>query len=58
MGVGALTVDSCVLFRWPVPDVRKAIMDGLTSATEFSEEDADNFLEELKEEGRYILEVY
>lgn len=43
---------------WPVPDVRAAIHDGLQSAGGLSADAADSFLEEMKEEGRYILEVY
>jgi len=48
---------------WPVPDVKQAICEGLvSSATQqnetFTMDDADDYLEELKSEGRYILEVY
>lgn len=44
---------------WPVPDVKQAICEGLVSSIEdFTMEDADDYLEELKEHGRYVLEVY
>lgn len=43
---------------WPVPDIRKAIADGLEEETSMSQDDIDAFLDELKEEGRYVLEVY
>eukprot|EP00730_Choanoeca_flexa_P015947 TRINITY_DN7440_c0_g1_i1.p1 TRINITY_DN7440_c0_g1~~TRINITY_DN7440_c0_g1_i1.p1 ORF type:complete len:1156 (+),score=375.21 TRINITY_DN7440_c0_g1_i1:49-3516(+) len=43
---------------WPVPDVRKAICDGLLAETDMTQEQVDDFLDELKEEGRYVLEVY
>ena len=43
---------------WPVPDVKAAICAGLTAGSGWTDEDADQYLEELKEEGRYVLEVY
>jgi sulfite reductase (NADPH) flavoprotein alpha-component len=42
---------------WPVPDVRKAIADGIVAGGT-SVADADLLLEEMKEAGRYVLEVY
>jgi sulfite reductase (NADPH) flavoprotein alpha-component len=46
---------------WPVPDVKKALCDGMmagpgTSIT--TQDEADDFIERLKGEGRYVLEVY
>ena len=43
---------------WPVPDVRAAIHDGLQSAARLNAAEADDFLEQMKDEERYILEVY
>ena len=43
---------------WPVPDVKAAICAGLTANSAWTDDDADQYLEELKEEGRYVLEVY
>lgn len=44
---------------WPVPDVKNAICEGLVASVQgFTMEEADEYLEELKEEGRYVLEVY
>jgi sulfite reductase (NADPH) flavoprotein alpha-component len=43
---------------WPVPDVRRAICDGLIAEAGMSQEGADQFLDALKEDARYVLEVY
>jgi len=44
---------------WPVPDVKKALVEGLLSEGKVKTEiEADDWLESLKEEGRYVLEVY
>ncbi|EDQ92096.1 uncharacterized protein MONBRDRAFT_31219 [Monosiga brevicollis MX1] len=43
---------------WPVPDIRQAIADGLVAEAGMSEEQVDEFLDMLKENGRYVLEVY
>lgn len=43
---------------WPVPDVKAAIVKGI--ADEYGEDPTavDDFIDVLKEEGRYVLEVY
>jgi len=43
---------------WPVPDVRKAISDGIEVQTGRTAASVSDFLDRLKEDGRYILEVY
>ena len=43
---------------WPVPDVKNAILGGVRAETGMTEDDSEDWLEQLKEEGRYILEVY
>ncbi len=43
---------------WPVPDVYEALVDGLTVHADVDREKAGGFLEGLKEEERYVLEVY
>ena len=43
---------------WPVPEVRKALVDGLESAQKMARDAAEEYIEELKRTGRYILEVY
>ena len=43
---------------WPVPDVHEALVGALGEFEGLEEEHAANFLEELKEEERYVLEVY
>lgn len=42
---------------WPVPDVYEALIKAFTGAGKTVEE-AQAHIEELKEEERYILEVY
>ncbi|GAA5820238.1 hypothetical protein JCM11251_005537 [Rhodosporidiobolus azoricus] len=42
---------------WPVPDVYEALVKGQTMAGK-SVEEAQAFIEELKEDERYVLEVY
>ncbi|BGP16294.1 sulfite reductase [NADPH] flavoprotein component [Rhodosporidiobolus nylandii] len=42
---------------WPVPDVYAALVEGQTRAGKTVEQ-AQAYLETLKEEERYILEVY
>ncbi|KAI0637948.1 assimilatory sulfite reductase [Trametes polyzona] len=43
---------------WPVPDVYEALVDALVGHAGVSRERAGEFLEGLKEEERYVLEVY
>ncbi|KAI0677013.1 assimilatory sulfite reductase [Trametes maxima] len=43
---------------WPVPDVYEALVDALVGHASVSREAAGAFLEGLKEEERYVLEVY
>ena len=43
---------------WPVPDVYEALVDALVPHADVSREQAGAFLEGLKEEERYVLEVY
>lgn len=42
---------------WPVPDVRKALCEGISTGAK-TLDDADKYIDELKSEGRYVLEVY
>ncbi|KAG8893715.1 hypothetical protein FRC00_010113, partial [Tulasnella sp. 408] len=43
---------------WPVPDVYEALIGALTQYAGFTRERAAEYLEELKEEERYVLERY
>ncbi|KAI0723058.1 assimilatory sulfite reductase [Earliella scabrosa] len=43
---------------WPVPDVYEALVDSLVVHADVDREKAGAFLEGLKEEERYVLEVY
>jgi sulfite reductase (NADPH) flavoprotein alpha-component len=43
---------------WPVPDVYEALVGALVEHEGATSEDAGNYLEGLKEEERYVLEVY
>lgn len=43
---------------WPVPDVFKALTDAIVKETSWSVEKAEKYIEDLKEEERYVLEVY
>lgn len=43
---------------WPVPDVYEALVGSLVDVAGKSREDAERYIEELKEEERYVLEVY
>jgi len=46
---------------WPVPDVKKALCDGMIAepgSTITTQDDADRYIETMKGEGRYVLEVY
>ena len=43
---------------WPVPDVYEALVDALVGHAGIDRERAGAFLEGLKEEERYVLEVY
>ncbi|KAJ7068144.1 assimilatory sulfite reductase [Mycena amicta] len=43
---------------WPVPDVYEALVGALIKYQGMSEERAGEYLEGLKEEERYVLEVY
>lgn len=42
---------------WPVPDVYKALTVALQTKGK-TEEQAEAYIEELKEDERYVLEVY
>ncbi|OLY78434.1 putative sulfite reductase [NADPH] flavoprotein component [Smittium mucronatum] len=43
---------------WPVPDVREAIVSSFVKKSNVSTSAANKALEELREEERYVLEVY
>ena len=43
---------------WPVPDVYEALVGALVEFNGMEREKAGEFLEGLKEEERYVLEVY
>ncbi|TFK55839.1 assimilatory sulfite reductase [Heliocybe sulcata] len=43
---------------WPVPDVYEALVGALNKFNGMDPKDAGDFLEGLKEEERYVLEVY
>ncbi|KII95328.1 hypothetical protein PLICRDRAFT_34170 [Plicaturopsis crispa FD-325 SS-3] len=43
---------------WPVPDVYEALVGALVKYNGMGKEEAGQFLEGLKEEERYVLEVY
>jgi sulfite reductase (NADPH) flavoprotein alpha-component len=43
---------------WPVPDVEAAMKTGFRNGGGMTKEEADAYLETLKEEGRHVLEVY
>jgi sulfite reductase (NADPH) flavoprotein alpha-component len=42
---------------WPVPDVYEALLNALVKYRGFAPEQAADYLESLKEEERYVLEV-
>lgn len=43
---------------WPVPDVYEALVNALNKYVGIDVKDAGDYLEGLKEEERYVLEVY
>ena len=43
---------------WPVPDVYEALVTALKKTVGWDEKTAGDYLEGLKEEERYVLEVY
>ncbi|WVQ78985.1 hypothetical protein IAT38_001077 [Cryptococcus sp. DSM 104549] len=43
---------------WPVPDVYEALVGSLTDEGGMDRKKAEEYIEELKEEERYVLEVY
>jgi len=43
---------------WPVPDVYKALTEAFVAHRGKSEKEAEAYIEELKEDERYVLEVY
>ncbi|KIL68114.1 hypothetical protein M378DRAFT_932135 [Amanita muscaria Koide BX008] len=43
---------------WPVPDVYEALVNALSKYSGITVEAAGQYLEDLKEEERYVLEVY
>ncbi|KAG8965809.1 hypothetical protein FRC03_012936 [Tulasnella sp. 419] len=60
--VGAENVPKGVFYlcgpTWPVPDVYKALVGALVRCQGYTEESAGEYLESLKDEERYVLEVY
>jgi sulfite reductase (NADPH) flavoprotein alpha-component len=57
-----LRVDNGVFYlcgpTWPVPDVYEALVTALVKYNGMDEREAGDYLEGLKEEERYVLEVY
>lgn len=43
---------------WPVPDVYEALVGSLVENGGMERKGAEEYIEELKEEERYVLEVY
>merc|ERR1712054_86401 len=43
---------------WPVPDVRDALVSSFAKHLHATDADAGTLLERVKQEGRYVLEVY
>ena len=43
---------------WPVPDVYEALVGSLEKQQGMGRDDAEAYLDELKEQERYVLEVY
>lgn len=43
---------------WPVPDVYEALVSSFEEELGMERKDAEGYLEKLKEEERYVLEVY
>lgn len=43
---------------WPVPDVYEALVSSLEEEGGWERKKAEEYIEELKEEERYVLEVY
>lgn len=43
---------------WPVPDVYEALVGSLVENGGMERNKAEEYIEELKEEERYVLEVY
>ena len=43
---------------WPVPDVYEALVSSFEEEVGMERKEAEAYLEHLKEEGRYVLEVY
>ena len=43
---------------WPVPDVYEALVGGMQKEQGMTREKAEEYLDELKEQERYVLEVY
>jgi len=43
---------------WPVPDVYEALVKSFVEVGGKGREEAEKYIEELKEEERYVLEVY
>ena len=43
---------------WPVPDVYEALVNSFEEEMGLDRQDAEDYLEKLKEEERYVLEVY
>ncbi len=43
---------------WPVPDVYEALVSSFVEEVGMERKEAEGYLERLKEEERYVLEVY
>lgn len=43
---------------WPADDVRKALLSAFEEEVGMSPAEAEKYLDDMKEEGRYVLEVY
>lgn len=43
---------------WPVPDIYEALVEALMEEADMTREQAEVYMEKLKEEERYVLEVY
>lgn len=43
---------------WPVPDIFNALSEALVEEGNMTREEAEKYLEDLKESERYVLEVY
>ena len=56
-----LSVDLCDLQTWPVPDVTRVLRDAIEEDAKKAARakvDSRKEIEAMKDEGRYVLEVY